>query len=494
MTTVTAADISRGDGADVRSFMGDYCRITKESIGGHAGDPLVLQVWQQQLIDRLFARRPDNRRKHRTALIGVPRKNGKTALIAGVALYGLIAEDPGAEVYSVAGDRDQAKLVFGTAKRMVELDEELSGECKTYRDAIEHRSSGSVYRALSSESPLKEGLNPTLTVVDEVHVIDEDLWNVFALARGARVDPLMVGITTAGARYTSRGMETICYRLWDYGRRVASGEVEDASFYFEWWSAPEDLDYRDPRTWGIANPGLGTILDPEALTADLSLTESEFRTKHLDQWVSSMTSVLPTGAWDECALPQRIVTKSEPIVIGFDGSWTGDSTALIGCTLDSHLFEIGAWERPADDPHWRVEEDEVDAAVERAFHDFNVLELACDPHEWRAQIQRWAAKYGRRRVQEWPTNSLDRMVPAWKEFYSAVVEQRLSHDATPGFARHVANAVLKVDQRGARPTKETKSSGRKIDRLIAAIIGWDRAQFYARKPTPKPPQYPKGFT
>lgn len=506
MTSVLAADIARGDGADVRSFMTDYCRITKESFGGSAGEPLVLRDWQRAMLDRLFARRPDHRRKHRTGLIGVPRKNGKSAVIAGVALYGLIAEDAGAEVYSVAGDRDQARLVFGTAKRMVELDPELSGECRLYRDAIEHTSSGSVYRALSAEAPLKEGLSPTLTVVDEVHVIDEDLWNVFALARGARIDPLMVGITTAGARYDSHGQETICYRLWDYGRRVASGEIADASFYFEWWSAPEDLDYRDPRTWGIANPGLGDVLDPEQLAAAIGPTpEHEFRTKHLNQWVTSLSSAFPTGAWDACVWkpadwdgqgfpPKRVISPTEPVVLGFDGSWTGDSTAIIGCTLDFHLFEVEAWERPPEDLHWRVEADEVDASMVAAFKNYNVVELACDPHEWRDQIQRWEKQFGLRRVQEWPTNSLERMVPAWKEFYAAVLEKRLTHDGTPGLARHVANAVLKVDQRGARPTKETRSSGRKIDRLIAALIARDRAAFHAaHPPAPKRVRSMVGF-
>jgi phage terminase large subunit-like protein len=494
VTRVEPRAIRAGDASDVRAFIESSCRITKESFAGSVGDPLLLRPWQRAMLGRLFARRPDGRRQHRTALIGIPRKNGKTAIIAGVALYGLVMEDEGAEVYSVAGDRDQARLVFGTAKRMVELDEELSAECRLYRDVIEVPGTGSVYRALSADAPLKEGLSPTLTVVDEVHVIDEDLWNVFALAMGARPEPLMVGITTAGARFDSRGAETVCYRLFDYGRRTASGEIRDPAFYFEWWSAPEDLDYRDPATWRIANPGLGDVLDPEQLVAAVGPTpEPEFRTKHPNQWVVSMSAALPTGAWEACqwkdpANPKamRIISPTEPIVAGFDGSWTGDSTALIGCTLDFHLFEIAAWERPPDDLHWQVEADEVDAAVAVMFGRYTVLELAGDPHEWRAQLQAWERRFGVRRITEWPTNSLERMVPAWKEFYAAVMEKRLTHDGSPGLARHVANAVLKIDARGARPTKETKSSGRKIDRLIAALIARDRAAFYADRPARKP--------
>jgi len=108
-------------------------------------------------------------------------------------------------------------------------------------------------------------------------------------------------------------------------------------------------------------------------------------------------------------------------------------------------------------------------AVER----YDVVEIACDPYEWREQISLWQERGWP--VTEWP-NTLARTVPTWKEFYSAVMEKRLSHDADPGLARHVANAVLKVDHRGARPTKEHGSSGRKIDRLIAGMIAFDRAR------------------
>ncbi|HUW17424.1 MAG TPA: terminase large subunit [Actinomycetes bacterium] len=475
MTAVTAAAIKAGDGGMVGDFIAEHCRITKESYAGHAGELLELRPWQTSMLGRLFARDPrTHRRSHRFGLIGVPRKNGKTAIIAGVGLYGLLVEDPGAEVYAVAGDRDQARLVFGTAKRMVELDAELAGECKLYRDAIEHPSSGSVFRVLSADAPLKEGLSPTLTVVDEVHVINEDLWNVFALAMGARTEPIMVGITTAGTQYGSQGRETICYRMFEYGRRLALGETTDSTFYFEWWGAPEDADYRSPDTWRLANPGYGDILDPADLVASIGPTEEhEFRTKRLNQWVVAAQSVFPSGAWDACGAPEIVVDG--PVVLGFDGSWTGDSTAIIGATVgpEPHLFSVAAWERDPTDIHWRVDAGTVGLAMAEAVERYDVVEIACDPYEWREQISLWQERGWP--VTEWP-NTLARTVPTWKEFYSAVMEKRLSHDADPGLARHVANAVLKVDHRGARPTKEHGSSGRKIDRLIAGMIAFDRAR------------------
>lgn len=486
MTAVPAPWVKAGDGADLVEFIESSCRITKESFAGPAGELLALRPWQQAMLGRLFARDPrTHRRRHRTGLIGLPRKNGKTAVIAGVGLYGLLLEDPGAEVYAVAGDRDQARLVFGTAKRMVELDPELYGEVKVYRDAIEVPGAGSVFRVLSAEAPLKEGLSPTLTIVDEVHVIDDDLWNVFALAMGARTEPMMVGITTAGARYGSGGRETICYRMFEYGRRIATGEVDDPSFYFEWWAAPEDLDYRAPSTWQIANPGYGDILDPADLAAAVGPTiEHEFRTKRLNQWVAAAQTVFPSGAWEACAAPREV---EGPVVLGFDGSWTGDSTAIVGATVgdEPYLFQVAAWERPAGDPHWRVESAAVDDAMGQAMRRYDVRAIACDPHEWRAQLQDWEERGWP--VQEWP-NVLARTVPAWKEFYAAVMERRLSHDGDPAMARHVGNAVLKIDAKGARPTKEYGSSGRKIDRLIAGMMAFDVAR-RAPEPARKGPAF-----
>lgn len=474
MTAVPAAAIRAGDGAIVADFIEASCRITKESFAGHAGSPLELRDWQKGMLGRLFARDPrTGRRQHRFGLIGVPRKNGKTAVIAGVGLYGLLLEDAGAEVYAVAGDRDQARLVFGTAKRMIELDAEMMAETKLYRDAIEVPATGSVFRVLSAEAPLKEGLSPTLTVVDEVHVIDEDLWNVFALAMGARTEPLMVGITTAGARYGSGGRETICYRMFEYGRRVASGETDDPTFYFEWWAAPDGADYRKPETWRLANPGYGDILDPADLVAAVGPTqEHEFRTKRLNEWVTAAQTIFPSGAWDACAEPRAV---TGPVILGFDGSWTGDSTAIVGATVEAepYVFQVAAWERPADDPHWRVDNAAVDEAMSAALRTYDVTRIVCDPHEWRAQLADWTDRGWP--VVEWP-NVLGNTVPAWKEFYAAVMERRLTHDGDPAMARHVANAVLKVDHRGARPTKEYGSSTRKIDRLIAAMMAFDQAR------------------
>jgi phage terminase large subunit-like protein len=467
--------VRRGDGKRVGEFIHAYCRTTKATVAGAAGEPLELREWQSKLLGHLFARRKDGRRRFRTALVGMPRKNGKSALGSGIALYGLLAEDPGAEVYSCAADRDQARIVFGVAKRMVELDRELSQETKLYRDAIEVPATGSVYRVLSSEAFTKEGLSPNLVVYDELHAApDDELWNVMNLGSGARVDPLIVAVTTAGVRTDRFGQDTVCYRLYQHGRRVASGEVDDPSFFFAWWEPTKgtECDHADPRVWREANPGYGDLIDPEDFESVVRRTpESEYRTKRTNVWVTSTEAALPYGAWDARAGARGLV-EGERGVLFVDGSWNGDSTGIVGCTSDGYLFVVDCWERPLDDPHWRVPVDDVEqTALDRAKG--LGWPVAFDPFRWQASMQRLERQGVS--VIEFPTNSPARMVPAWKRFYDAVVDGELSHDGDQRLARHVENMRLKIDHLGARPVKESKMSQRHIDLGICAVGAHDIA-------------------
>lgn len=466
---------AKSKGPHAQEFIENFAVIVKDSIAGSVGEKLVLRPWQKRLINNLLVKAPDGSLKHRSALIGMPRKNGKSALLSGLALWSLYCGDDGGEVYSVAGDREQARITFGAARRMIELNPELSASSRVFRDAIEDTVSGSVWRVLSSDAPLKEGLSPTMVLVDEVHVINEDLWNVMALAGGSRKEPLMVGITTAGARTNSLGQETIGYRLYQYGQRVASGEVVDPSFYFAWWEpkAGSDADHRDPKVWVESNPGFDDIVAKVDFESTVNRTsESEFRTKRTNVWVVSNESALPHGKWDALADP-RDVSTTEPIVIGFDGSYIGDSTAIVGCTLDGYVFVLDAWERPADDEHWRVPIADVEARLLELCRTYNVREVVCDPFRWQRSMQVLADEG--LPIVEWPTNAVARIVPAWQRFYDAVMDDQMHHDGDVRLARHMANMVLKRDARGARPTKESKMSGRKIDLGIAAIIAYDRA-------------------
>ena len=475
LTPVSPAEVAAGDGPMVAEFVEAYAKITKDTVAGRAGSPIKLRPWQHELLGALFARRQDGRRKHRVGLVGLPRKNGKSALGSGIALYGLLAEGDGAEVYSCAADREQARIVFGVAKRMVELDPELAGECKLYRDAIEVPTTGSVYRVLSSEAFTKEGLSPTLVVYDELHAAPNDeLWNVMNLGSGARFDPLVLAITTAGVRSDQTGGDSTCYRLFQHGEKVATGEVEDPSFFMAWWSSEQDADHRDPEVWRSANPGYGDLIDPEDFDSAVRRTpESEFRTKRCNLFVASDTSWIPAGAFEARA---AIGDTAGPVVLGFDGSYSGDSTGIVACTLSDppHLWVVNAWEKPTDaSPDWRIDIAEVEQAIREACRTYEVVEVTCDPYRWARTIQDLEAEGFP--MTEFP-QSPARMVPATSKFYDAVMDDgKLTHSGDPRLERHVRNAQVKVDRLGPRITKDAKSSPRKIDLAVCAVMAHDRA-------------------
>ena len=491
LTKVPAADIKRGDGVLVTEFIERLCPQVKDSIGGHAGDPLVLRPWQRNTLGALFARRPDGRLRHRTALVGLPRKNGKSALGSGLGLYGLMLGPNGGEVYSCAADRDQARIVFGMARSMVEKSPELAEATKVYRDAIEVPATGSVYRVLSSEAFTKEGLSPTLVIYDELHAAPNDeLWNVMSLAQAARRDALVLGITTAGVKSDSTGQDSVCYRLFQYGSRIASGELDDPSFFMAWWKSPDEADHRDKKSWMIANPGFGDLQDPEDFDSAVKRTpENEFRTKRMNQWVNAQTAWLPAGAWES-------LERADPpgddarVVLFVDGSFSGDSTFIAGCTVEEtpRIFKVAAWEKqPEDSDEWRVDISAVEAAVIEACKKYNVVEVPFDPFRWSRSMQALADQG--LPIVEYPTSSPARMVPSCAKFYDAVMSGGIRHDHDPQLARHINQAVVKTDRLGPRIVKESRSSPRKIDGAVCAVGAFDRATSYREVAKPAAPMF-----
>ena len=448
---------------------------------------MVLEPWQKQMIYRLFARRPDGKRRHRMALIGMPRKNGKAGLGSAFALDGLMFDGQGAEVYSAAAEKEQAKIVFNETKKMISRSEELSEFCNPMRDVIDVPTTGSVYRALSAEAYSKEGLNISRAIIDELHAHPTpDLWNVLTLGTGARSEPLVIAITTAGVTTDTTGNTSICYQLYQYGSEVAEGRIDDPNFFFCWWGAPENADPSDPEVWKKANPGIGSILNPEDLDDAFKRTPlGEFRTKRLNQWVTATESYLPRGSWEACADTERIVEPSEPVVIGFDGSLGHDATAIAGCTLSQppHVFYVKHWQRPFDaDPAWQLDYDDVEDTLRQVCRDYNVIEVVADPHLWEQTLTRLSNDG--LPVIEFPQRD-ERMVRATESLYQAVVNGSMTHDGEEILARHMQNARTKQTTMGIRLTKATPKSPLKIDLAVAAVMAFGTATMIKAPVAPK---------
>ena len=478
LTPVPPKSLEQGEGQLVIDFAEAFGIITKDSIAGRAGTPLVLRDWQKDLMRHVFASDGAGYR-HRTNLILMPRKNGKSALGSVMGVYSLVLGAHGAEVYSVAAEKEQARIVFADAKKMIEASPELTEMTKLYRDAIELPATGSVYRVLSAEAYSKEGLNPSATIFDELHAQpNRELFDVMSLAMGARGNlATLIAISTAGVKTGNDGKDSICYSLYQYGQKIARGEIKDDTFFMAAWEAPADSDHRDPETWKLANPGFGDICDADDFASAVMRTpEPEFRTKRCNQWVSSAVGWLPTGSWDSCKAELELQGKE--YVIGFDGSFSGDSTVLVGATLEDEpqVFMIKAWEKDTQihDDTWRVDILEVENTI-RDFVKNNpgVKEIVCDPYRWQRSMEILADEgYP---IVEYPSTNARRMVPACAKFFDAVVDKRLKHDGDPLLARHLSNAVVKVDNLGPRIVKENRNSSRRIDAAVAAVIAVDRA-------------------
>jgi phage terminase large subunit-like protein len=489
MTPVDLADRKRGDGPLYSEFAEAVCRVTKDSVAAPAGELLHLRDWQKELLNHALARRADGRFKHRVALIGMARKNGKSALAASMGLSALTLGGNGSEIYSCAADRDQARIVFGTAKRMVELDPELSSMFTLYRDVIEYKDKGSVYRVLSAEAYTKEGLNPSpIVIFDEVHAQpNRELWDVMSLAGGARSDSLLLGITTAGVKTQANGQDSLAYSLYQYGQKLVKGELVDPSFFFAWWEPKNpEADHRDKQLWIESNPGFADIVDAEDFeSAVLRTPEAEFRTKRTNCFVSTATAWLPTGSWEALIDTERTPEPGEEVILAFDGAFSNDSTALIAWLLGGdkpHLMVVGIWERPEDaEQGWHVPVAEVEQTIIDTFRNsnFQTKEIVFDPARWQRTFM--VLDEQGMPVVSYP-NSAERMVPATQKFYEAVVNQSFTHDGDERMARHITNCVTKQSSRGVMVAKA--SSKRKVDAAVAAIFGYDRATQPAE---PKPP-------
>jgi phage terminase large subunit-like protein len=275
------------------------------------------------------------------------------------------------------------------------------------------------------------------------------------------------------------GQDSIAYNLYQYGKRVATGEVKDPSFFMAWWEADPEADHRLESTWRTANPGFDDLVaKDDFVSAVLRTPEPEFRTKRLNQWVSSMNAWLPTGKWEQLDTEVKL-DPDQPVIVGFDGSFNGDCTVLAYATVpkDDQLPHVGlirVWEKqPEDTDDWRVSTSEVEDEIIQFCQTHNVKEIACDPFRWQRTME--AMQDRGLPIVEYPSSSPSRMVQASSKFYTAVTEGNLTHDGNPTLARHLTNAVIKIDRLGPRIVKEHRGSPRKIDAAVAAVMAFDRA-------------------
>jgi phage terminase large subunit-like protein len=466
-----------------------------QSVDAWDGEPLNLEPWQDEMMGEALAYDGQGWPVWRSVVLILPRKNGKTTLLAGLAVYRLVTSEGSPEILLAASSDKQAGRLFDAAATFCRRDSMLDSlvRIRDYLGQIVREDGQGHILRMSSDPARLHGYNPSLVIVDELAQ-----WTTPSLRRayaaltsggGARKAPQTFTITTAGEAKDRE--DSILGRILDTA--LQRGEVEgrpgltiarfwDAKTLVYNFEAPTH-DPRDVAAMKLANPASWITENYLAKQAENpELTDAEVLQLHGCVWAAGQTSWLPAGTWQACAAPRGEPPEGTEIVLGFDGSYNNDSTALVGCTLEEkpYLFVVGAWEKPERARDWLVPREEVKARVAEAFERWRVVEMACDPPGWHHEIDEWADWYGSPPVIEYVTTQRVRMSAACSKLYTAVVNRAVEHDGNRDLARHIANAVVKETPDGAYITKDGRNSPRKIDLAVAAVLAYDRAS--ARRP------------
>ena len=271
-----------------------FFSILKHSKGEFSGKRFELEPWQMFIVWVLFGwKRLDGSRRFRYAYVEVARKNGKTSFAAALSLYMMVLDgEDGAEIYTAATKRDQAKICWTEARNMVGKSPALSNKIARFQSALTMESTLSKMEPLAADSDKLDGLNPHFAVVDEYHAHKTDmLYNVLKSATGARRQPMIFTITTAGFDKTSP-----CFLMRRTYIDVLLGIKKQENTFVMIYSADEGDDWKDPKTWAKSNPNMGISISAEYLEEEFKSAlnrggseEVNFKTKNLNQWVDAPT-------------------------------------------------------------------------------------------------------------------------------------------------------------------------------------------------------------
>lgn len=474
--------------------------------GKWAGTRFWLLPWQEQLIRDIFGVvKPDGNRQFRTAFVEIPKKNGKSELAAAVALYLLYADnEPSAEVYGAAADRQQASIVFDVANQMVQMTPALMKRSKIMgaTKRIVNYSNAGFYQVLSAEVGTKHGLNVSGLVFDELHAQPTPhLYNVLTKGSGdAREQPLFFLITTAGTDRNS-----ICYAIHTKAKDILENRRVDASFYPVIYGIEDDDDWSDEENWKKANPSLGytipldRVRDAYREASQNPAEENVFRQLRLCQWVNSTVRWIPDHIYEQGNRPIDLESlKGCDCYGGLDLSSSGDITAFV------LIFPPRTETEPYYMlPFFWVPEDTIPLRVKRASVPYDVwvrqgylmstegnvihygfIEKVIEQlgelyHIREIAFDRWGAVQMVQNLEGAgftvvPIGQGYRdMSPPTKAFYELLMKGEIIHGGNPVMRWMAGNVVVETDPAGnIKPTKA--KSAEKIDGIVAAIMALDR--------------------
>ncbi|MGN0262791.1 MAG: terminase large subunit [Oliverpabstia sp.] len=474
--------------------------------GKWAGTPFWLLPWQEQLIRDIFGIvKPDGNRQFRTAFVEICKKVGKSELAAAVALYLLYADnEPSAEVYGAAADRQQASIVFDVAKQMVEMSPALMKRSKLMAATkrIVNYGNAGYYQVLSAEVGGKHGFSVSGLVFDEIHTQpNRQLYDVLTKGSSdARQNPLHFIITTAG-----NDRHSIAFELHTKAVDILEGRRVDPTFYPVVYGLKDDEDWEDEANWYKVNPSLGYTVDIERLrdayreAKQNPADEITFKWLRMNMWVSSTTAWIPDAIYMRGNEPIDMdALEGRDCYAGLDLSSTGDITALVLMfpprDMDEKYIVLPFFWVPEDTIPRRVKANSVPYDVwEKQGHilatEGNVIhydfiekfiyDLAEKYHILEIAVDRWNATQMIQNLEgEGFTivpfgQGFSSMSAPTKEFYRLLMEGQIIHGGHPVLRWMAGNVVIDTDPAGNIKVTKAKSK-EKIDGIVAAIMALDR--------------------
>ncbi len=485
----------------------DFINCLKHTKGKWRGQPFELLPWQEAIIRNVFGTVKENGyRQYNTAYVEIPKKNGKSELAAGVALYMTCGDNEwGAEVYGCASDRQQASIVFDVAVDMVEQCPALKKRIKPVMSVkrLVYKPTNSFYQVLSAEAYTKHGLNVHAVIFDELHSQpNRELFDVMTKGSGdARTQPLFFLITTAG---TDR--HSVCFEQHQKAEDILQGRKIDPTFYPVIYGASDDADWSSEDVWKKANPSLGHTIDIEKVrnaylsAKDNPAEENIFRQLRLNQWVKQSTRWMQMEKWDACAFPvdERELLGRE-CYGGLDLSSSIDITAFVLVfpprnDTEKYIFLPYFW-IPEENMIRRVRRDHVpyDVWEKQGFLQttegdvihYGFIENVIDDlgkkfHIKEIAFDRWGAVQMVQNLEGLGFTvvpfgqGFKDMSPPTKRLMELVLEKNIAHGGHPVLRWMMDNIFVRTDPAGnIKPDKE--KSTEKIDGAVATIMGLDRA-------------------
>ena len=474
--------------------------LTKATRSGGA-EPFELLPHSRKLIVNLLGwKRADGRRLYRKCFASMGRKQAKTQTVAALVVAEFfLSSEKKQEIYMAAKDRDQASICFDAVADMIRASEDLFSlvTITESRKLIRHNESGSIIRALSSDGAGKHGYNPSLVVFDELHawgIAEQELYDALTTGSKSRRNPLWVTITTAGSN-----QESICYREYQYAKRVASGEIQDESYFPLIYEVPIDADWTDQNLWPMALPTLGILHDigdyEEEFKQALARPEKQntFRRLYLNQWTSATTTWIPLRDWDECAGEFPDLTNV-PCYGGLDLAAVRDLTAFALCWPHEGKVYYRSWaylpskvvaEKTATDgvpyaswaqaghiqlmPGNTVDWRYVVGHITQLAEEYNIQAIAYD---------RYGARDTAQQLQDAGLTVVVcgqgyvSMSPAAKRFEHLIYEQRLVHDGSPVLRWNIECCEIASDLAGnikpVHPERHRETT--RNDLVIACVM------------------------